>query len=195
MKRKDFLKNVSLFGSGILLSRAFHPLKAKAQVKDNVNTFQLDKVYPIGMSILTMSNTFNPSDAFGGTWEKSTDGYYLCTASTGGTYKKATNVGSTALTKAQIPAHSHSVSAFSTTDGAGTHSHGGTPFQFYGCAGQSASPDSRGWAGVSGSTSQAGGHNHTIPAHNTNNTGSGQGHTHTMGTPNTITVIMWIRIA
>ena len=79
-----------------------------------------------------------------------------------------------------LPEHSHSISAWSTTDGAGAHSHSVSHTdQVYQGTGPGIWP--AGNNGVNGygagnqghSVSTNGAHNHTIPGTNTNNTGSG----------------------
>lgn len=79
-----------------------------------------------------------------------------------------------------LPEHLHSISAWSTTDGAGAHSHSVSHTdQVYQGTGPGIWP--AGNNGVNGygagnqghSVSTNGAHNHTIPGTNTNNTGSG----------------------
>ncbi len=56
----------------------------------------------------------------------------------------------------------HTLNFSATTSSAGSHTHTGTPYQFYGCAGSSATTDSRGWAETGVSTGSAGSHTHTV---------------------------------
>lgn len=79
-----------------------------------------------------------------------------------------------------LPAHTHSISAWATTDGAGAHSHSVSHTdQVYQGTGPGVWPS--GNNGVNGygagnqghSVSTNGAHNHTIPATNTNSTGTG----------------------
>lgn len=79
-----------------------------------------------------------------------------------------------------LPAHTHSISAWATTDGAGAHSHSVSHTdQVYQGTGPGIWP--AGNNGVNGygagnqghSVSTNGAHNHTIPATNTNSTGTG----------------------
>ena len=78
----------------------------------------LDKFYPVGSVYLTMNDSFNPSNAFGGTWQKISNGRFLLGASAddgAGVYGgHATHThtvsGSTAghtLETAEIPRHYH----------------------------------------------------------------------------------------
>lgn len=78
----------------------------------------LDKFYPVGSVYLTMSDSFSPSNAFGGTWQRISSGRFLLGAGVddgagtyGGTVTHTHTVsGSTAghtLTDTQIPEHYH----------------------------------------------------------------------------------------
>lgn len=78
-------------------------------------------------------------------------------------------VANVTLTSAQsgVPVHLHSVTNFNTTDGAGSHNHTYSKAVSAGNAGSTSN-------GTLGSlnlanTGDAGGHNHNIPNHNTNN--------------------------
>lgn len=147
---------------------------------DAINA-HLSAIFPVGAVYLTVDDAFDPNDVFDGTWVKQDNDYYLATASTGGTKTAATNVGDTTLTAAQsgVPAHSHSVSAFTSN------------FDY--------DPnDTAGYAGIRLGSQSFPGAAMTIKAHNTNNNtakNASQAHTHTMGKPATITVIMWVRTA
>ena len=67
-------------------------------------------IYPVGSIYLSVNST-NPSVLFGGTWEQIQDKFLLSAGSTyaAGTTGGAASVtsGGTALTQAQIPAHTH----------------------------------------------------------------------------------------
>lgn len=69
----------------------------------------LDNIYPVGSIFITMNNT-NPSEYFGGKWEKISGGYLYATGSN--SLGKTTYIGwgaqSTTLTIDQIPPHTHS---------------------------------------------------------------------------------------
>lgn len=138
-----------------------------------LNSNLLEKVYPVGAVYISVVNT-SPEDLFGGTWVAITAGYYLksITSGTGGTYSAATNVGNTTLTVNQMPAHTHSIS--------------NNNYQ----VGDSGGGGSWGYA-----INNAGGGNVTGNALVAQSTGGGQSHTHSMGTPATMTVYMWKRIA
>lgn len=78
----------------------------------------LDRFYPVGSIYLTMNDSFNPSSAFGGTWQKLNGGRFLLSAGvddgagvTGGTVTHTHTVsGNTAghtLDVNEIPEHYH----------------------------------------------------------------------------------------
>lgn len=78
----------------------------------------LDKFYPVGSVYLTMSDSFSPSNAFGGTWQKISEGRFLLGASIdvgagsyGGTATHVHTLGGTTsghvLTTSEIPRHYH----------------------------------------------------------------------------------------
>lgn len=74
-----------------------------------------NKVYPIG-SIYISVNSTNPSELFGGTWERIQDTFLLAS---GSTYENGSTGGSATvtLTSAQsgVPAHSHKYQDYNTT--------------------------------------------------------------------------------
>lgn len=77
----------------------------------NPSTINFDAIYPVGSIYLSVNNV-NPSNLFGGVWER-INGYYLYAGEGGVTNGSNTsgaasgNTGSTALTVNQIPAHRH----------------------------------------------------------------------------------------
>lgn len=90
-------------------------------------------VYPVG-SIYMSVNSTNPGTLFGGTWTQLKDTFLLAAGdtyaanATGGaasaSYTPAGTVGNTALTSAQIPAHTHS---FTPAGSVASHTHKFTP--------------------------------------------------------------------
>jgi len=121
---------------------------------------------PIGSIFLTVSDT-NPSQYFGGTWEKLSGGFlYGCQTSIDNKTGSGTNTftagsgntGSTALTVDQIPSHNHYIYAMT---GANQWAVG-----YLWCRA----------AGPEGGNSE-GGQSGSIYSHNT---GGGKGHTHTI---------------
>lgn len=78
----------------------------------------LDNIYPVGSIFITMNST-NPSEYFGGKWEKISGGYLYATGSTslGKTTYNGWGAQSTALTIGQMPSHTHRI-GFTTSWGA-----------------------------------------------------------------------------
>lgn len=152
-------------------------------------------IYPVG-SIYMSVNATSPQTLFGGTWQ-AISGYYLY-AGTGGTTAgsntsgtpstntsggpstntsggPSTNTsGSTAITVAQMPSHTHSMSS----SGAHTHQYQGywtvnsIASAYHAIARNKVSGDP---VETPSAMLSSGAHSHTL-----NNTGSGQGHTHTL---------------
>lgn len=82
----------------------------------------LEMVYPVGSIYLSVLNT-NPSNVFGGTWERLKDRFLL---GAGDNYTAGATGGeaSHTLTEAEMPNHSHSIPSLSgSTGGAGSHNH------------------------------------------------------------------------
>ena len=113
------------------------PLEAVAKVVDSLNAQLNDRInapsirsvreaigenwltiYPVG-SIYMSVNEVNPGEMFGGTWQQIKDKFLLCAGDnhtngeTGGTESASVviggTVGNTALSLAQMPAHTHQV--------------------------------------------------------------------------------------
>lgn len=90
-------------------------------------------IYPVGSIYITAGST-NPQTIFGGTWERIKDSFLLAAgdtyaaAATGGaasqSYTPAGTIGGTAITEAQMPAHTH---GFTPSGTVANHSHGFTP--------------------------------------------------------------------
>lgn len=66
---------------------------------------KLDKQYPVGSIYLSVNNT-NPSELFGGTWERIKDKFLLAS---GDTYSNGSTGGeaSVSLKKSEMPRHTH----------------------------------------------------------------------------------------
>lgn len=75
-----------------------------------------DVIYPIGSIYISVDNT-SPQTLFGGTWEK-IEGRFLLGTNSNYTLNSTGGAATVTLTAAQsgMPAHSHSISAFSTTN-------------------------------------------------------------------------------
>ncbi len=93
-------------------------LTVKSITLEKDNSSNLDKnavcnlIYPVGSLYMSISST-NPTNLFGGTWERIT-GYYLYAGNGGNTAGSNTSsgpstnsTGSTALTLEQMPSHRH----------------------------------------------------------------------------------------
>jgi len=161
----------------------------------------IDMIYPVGSVMLRM-DSLDPGTIPGMThtkWTRINTGYLLAGTSPLSTGGSSTS-GSTALSKSQIPSHTHTA----TTDSAGSHSHSvgmdvNNTSEVVGYAAKrvyyyAASDRSQGWRRATNeslSMASAGEHTHTITV---NSTGSGSGHTHTINPPY-ITVAMWYRIS
>ena len=88
------------------------------------NKLNVDLIYPVGSIYLTVSNE-NPSNLFGGTWEKMTGGYlYACVNSVDNSTYKGSGTQSHTLTAAQsgLPKHRHTSAGWAdVTDGSGSY--------------------------------------------------------------------------
>ena len=183
-------------------------IDAKLDQQDIVDKLEkndlLNFIYPVG-SIYMSVNNISPAAFLGGTWTQISDRFLLAAGSSyaAGSTGGAASVtsGGTALTVAQMPAHSHTVNA---------HSHGPTTsgwrFLAYNYStvnagvgetivtagtGSKVAPTVSNtgvdWGGI-GATGNA------SPA--TDSKGSGSAHTHTVDTmPPYLTVYMWQRTA
>jgi hypothetical protein len=150
------------------------------QHKNNVSITPTDvyNLYPVGSIYLSVNST-NPSNYFGGTWEKLSGGYLYATGSNvlGKTSYIGWGAQSTTLTTEQIPSHTHII-----------QSGDGGNYQFMGYAPETNRID--GWDNYyikyDGVTSNP-------KKYITNSyTGGNQGHTHNIAT---IDVWMWKRVA
>ena len=137
----------------------------------------INSVYPVG-SIYMSVNSTNPGTLFGGTWQR-IEGRFLLGASA--TYGAGTMGGEAShkLTTDELPSHSHSVNS--------QNLQGGTN----GDVCNSNSGSLNGWDYEPAHTNK-GGRRFTVPAHNTNATGSGKAH-NTM--PPYLSVYIWKRTA
>lgn len=84
----------------------------------------LDLFYPVGTEYITTSGSFNPNEAWGGTWSLESEGSALISGSASGSYKvgssygansisytPAGTVGNHTLTLNEIPSHAHNLTA------------------------------------------------------------------------------------
>ena len=170
-------------------------------IKDNLINKQLDSedtiffklmklIYPIG-SLYWSSNSTNPSELFGGTWEQITDRFVFAAGN-----KEINSTGGEEihiLTEEELPSHYHSVNSIETyRDGAHNHA-----LEVY-VGGKTSISNVYGGSVIASNqaadfdcekryktfydgyeydyVSTEGEHSHTIPAHNTNSTGNNQPH-------------------
>lgn len=158
------------------------------QHKNNVSITPTDvyNLYPVGSIYLSVNNT-NPSNFFGGTWEKMSGGYLYGAANsidktdyTGWHTQAATgNTGSTILTIDQIPEHKHGVVQWNGRDSGSLGRWCATMEWKNSVAGEN--NNNNYWTGM------------------TDTRGSGKGHTHTLNSHAhhiaTIDVFIWKRVA
>ena len=127
----------------------------------------IESLYPVGSVYMSFNNSIPAILASGRTWVAVTGDYVLrtTTSGVGGTMTGAGSTGSTVLTVAQIPSHSHSVYYQSNQVATGTGSYRlGTPTTNTGSTG-------------------------------VGSTGGDQGHTHTAGMPQNVSIYMLHRTA
>ena len=76
-------------------------------------------IYPIGSIYISVSSTFNPATAFGGTWERIEDTFLLAA---GSTYAGGSTGGNTnhTLTINEMPSHTHKMGAGKWNGNAGS---------------------------------------------------------------------------
>ena len=148
---------------------------------------QIDQIYPVGSLYFSVNNT-DPGTLFGGVWQRIEDTFLLCAGSTyaAGTTGGAASVtsGGTALTVAQLPAHTHNgLYWLHPDDPAWTITLNGGTYGYH-----------LNWDGTGGTTTGGGGRNESSTR--VGNTGSGQAHTHTVSTmPPYLSVYVWKRTA
>ena len=87
----------------------------------------LNKAFPIG-TVYTSNVDTNPSEYFGGTWDKLGVGYILVDAQSGVTGGTTGGNATYTLKASDIPAHNHPV----TVSSAGAHTHGRGDMNIYG---------------------------------------------------------------
>lgn len=144
-----------------------------------------DNLYPVGSIYLSVNDT-NPSELFGGTWERIQDRFLLAS---GNTYTAGSTGGeaSHTLTINEMPTHGHGM------DDSGWHTHGQNVSANAGSGGSGVREDyNRDTTGLSSypqgiATEGAGTHKHNI----WNNGGNGSHN----NMPPYLTVYMWKRIA
>ena len=123
----------------------------------------LDLIYPVGSIYMSVSSTFNPGTAFGGTWSK-IEGKFLVGKAASGTFKTLQGSGGSETSKFRIgvdnmPQHNHSLSYTMSTEGAHTHKYGqGAPNR----AGDGNMWNTCGDGGTANTTSSAGSHSHDM---------------------------------
>lgn len=133
----------------------------------------LDRVlYPVG-SIYMSVNSTDPGKLFGGKWEQITGKFLYCTT-TSRTIGGSATTGSTAISEAQMPQHTHS---FGYNTSGGGYASGSVVY----AAGTA----------MMNAGSSAGGDWYVY----TTARGSGQGHTHTQNLPPYFTVYCWYRVS
>lgn len=162
---------------------------------------QLDQIYPVG-SVYIATNNIDPGTLFGGTWRQIQDKFLLSAGTTytnGSSGGSATSggpsnntSGSTAITIAQMPSHTHNVGYY---DSASNYvPQNSINFKSFRRGSNVYSPYINGVLtdmGPSGYTS----------THFNQVTGGGQGHTHTLSShthpcmPPYLVVYMWERTA
>ena len=155
----------------------------------------VDLIYPVGSIYLSVSST-SPATLFGGTWDR-INGYYLYAGDGGNTAGSNTSggpstntTGSTALTIAQMPSHTHTQNPHSHAQNNNTWMN--DPAHY----------DTRpaGSSGFYAGAALVTYYTQNATATN-NNTGGGQGHTHTLNshthsvTPLRYEVYTWKRTA
>ena len=185
-----------------------HPNDSITDVIGNMISTVADALHPVGSVYLTIGNT-NPATLLGfGTWSALSDGYLR----TGGANASggSLDTGSTAITEAQLPAHTHSLSSH-THGWSNSHSHGitQTAHSHGGSFGTSEGNRGGSYGNVPvGYTTSTNGANANItinsasisgttgaPSNNTSgSTGSGNGHTHSIE-PTYTRVYAWERTA
>ena len=75
----------------------------------------LDHIYPVNSVYISYSHT-NPGDLFGGTWTRITNAFLWAT-DTSGTIGQTGGASEVALSTANLPAHSHTISVANTASG------------------------------------------------------------------------------
>lgn len=183
---------------------------------------QIDNIYPVG-SIYMSINSTNPHDLFGGSWEQINNTFLVAQGtsyspgSTGGSASSththniaAGTSGSTILTIAQTPAHTHTRGTMEITGafygdevsrdvgitgtgafqirGGGTGGFMGSGFKYTLSNGFNFAA-SRSWTGETSSVGEGEGHTHSTPATTTSEASN------TNNLPPYLAVYMWKRIA
>lgn len=140
------------------------------QLKDkNGNKVFAAPWMPIGSIFLTVSNT-NPSQYFGGTWEKISGGFlWGCNTSVDNNLMTndhtktfndgGGNTGSTTLTVDQIPSHNHYIQSMRGSN------QWATGYLWSRAAGPTDGNSEGGQNNYTGKTGGSKGHNHTYPNH------------------------------
>ncbi len=159
------------FGQSSSEEGFFCNMNAYFKDKSNAMRALFDFVYPVGSYYETSDSSFDPNNAWGGTWVLEESGRVHVSAGTG--YAIGSKGGSK---DAIIPYHNHSVSASNGTITGGSHAH-----DIYYRTGTNIGSGSAGWwvlgsskthTGTNSTTNVASTHSHNLPAHNTNYAGS-----------------------
>ena len=150
-------------------------------------------LYPVG-SIYMSTNSTNPKDIFGGTWEQIKDRFLLAC---GSTYSNGSTGGS-----ASLAAHTHSIPSLSGTANSSTHTHVvTTKTTSYGSGSQS-SWRCLSWPGTNADWSQTvhtnngsadGSHTHSVTTNASTSGSTGSGNSGNM--PPYLAVYVWKRTA
>lgn len=199
-------------------------------ILDVTSLKMFEQIYPVG-SIYISVNSTNPQSLFGGTWEQLQNQFLLAAGSSysaGSTGGSATHThtnpntstlnantgnwngtsgaysgtsGSTAITTAQMPAHTHARGTMNITggfkicggEGGLDHFYGAfyskktgqqafTPERWFEGSGYADFDASRNWTGSTSSVGSGQGHTHSIPSH----THSVPSHSHSMNHSHTV---------
>lgn len=153
-----------------------------------------DAIYPVGSIYMSVSAT-NPSELFGGTWVAwgigrvpvgvdASDSDFSVSEKTGG--EKAHK-----LSISEMPSHNHGINAVNITN-SGAHTHATNKNIWVSQTDKNiASGTSTGRTTTTNIMDSGGAHTHTVPAHNTNYSGSGVAHSNLQPY---VTCYMWKRI-
>lgn len=152
----------------------------------------LDAVYPVGSVYISVNDT-DPGTLFGGTWEQFATGRTLVGVDSTDTDFSVGNTGGEkthTLTETELPAHAHDVDAVSITS-SGAHIHTAKSNVWVSQDTKNlSSGKSTGRTTTTDIMNSGGAHTHTVPAHTTKSTGSGNSHNNM---PPYIAVYMWRR--
>lgn len=153
----------------------------------------LDKYYPVGSYYETSDSTFNPNNAWGGTWVQETEGQVHVSAGSNYAVSGAlSNTSDGGSKDAIIPYHRHSVSKVSDAITGGSHFH--TTYREKVAANGTGRLIPGASATSEGVNTNSKTHTHDLPAHNTNYAGT-DGNTNNANMQPYIVVYRWHRTA